>query len=174
MVLCLASFTSFSSCTDPNHGTPNSSRDAGKLVGEWICTWSAGISELNLQENAYVGVIWKFGTPGSASNDNSHYLGDFNVSVNGIYPEGAWGEFHFFVGDQLWLPRLTVWTSEYNAFYYFNGYHEINSQQGGNVTRIDGIYSIVLTDKTMTLYQYDENIDNIDEATLLLKFEKIQ
>ena len=84
------------------------------------------------------------------------------------------GEFHFFVGDQYWLPCLIVWTSEYNDFYYFNGYHEVGAQQGGVVTRIEGKYSVVLTDNTMTLYQYDESVDNINEAKLWLKFEKIQ
>ena len=177
MVLCLASLMTFVSCEpkpDPTPDTPDSSRNAGKLVGEWKCTWSVGISELNIQENGYVGTIWKFGTPGVASNNSSHYLGEYNVAVNGSYSEDAMGEFHFFVGDQYWLPCLIVWTSEYNDFYYFNGYHEVGAQQGGYVTRIEGKYSVVLTDNTMTLYQYDESVDNINEAQLWLKFEKIQ
>ena len=154
--------------------TPDSIRNAEKLVGEWKCTWSAEVSELNLQENAYEGTIWKFGTPESASNDSGHYLGEFRVAVDGSYPEGAWGEFHFWAGDPSWLPRLTVWTSAYNAFYYFNGYHEISSQQGGDVARIDGDYSIVLTNNVMMLYRFEESVDNMNQATLLLKFEKIQ
>lgn len=177
MVLCMASFMTFMSCDpspDPTPDTPNSSRDAGKLVGEWKCTWSSGLSEMNIQENAYVGAVWKFGTPVVAPNDNCHYLGDFNVAVDGSYPEDAFGEFHFWIGDQYWLPRLTVWTSAYNDFYIFNGYHEVRSQRGGDATRIEGDYSIVLTDNTMTLYQFDNSVDNINDAKLLLKFEKLQ
>ncbi|MBO4646126.1 MAG: hypothetical protein J5642_06385 [Bacteroidales bacterium] len=149
--------------------TPVSSRDAGKLEGEWECTWSKGISNLEIAENAYVGTKWTFGAPAQAANDDTHQLGEFRATMNGIYPEGIFGEYHFYDTDSSRLPQLAVWISEYNEFYIFQGFHEFKP---GDAYRTEGHYSIVLTDDALTLYRYNEDSDDLSNDNLYLKFRK--
>lgn len=167
-MLCLASLLPFLSCSKDDVSSPSivSSRDAALLVGEWQCTWSKAMDDYNLQENAYVGAKWNLGTP---SAHNEQYLGSFSVALDGRYPEDAFGEYHFY-SSQYPLPRLLLWISHDNGFRCFNGFHE---QKPGDAYRMEADFSIVLTDSTMSLCQFNESLANPSDADVILKFKKI-
>lgn len=169
MVLSVASLMAILSCSKDNDSSKpvETLRDVSALVGEWQCTWSAGNSDYNIAENAYVGTLWRFGAP-AANNDQ--YLGDFAVALDGNYPDGVSGEYHFY-GDGYWLPRLLVWISEDNGFMWFNGFHE---NKPGDHYSYNSNYWVVLTDNTMNLYRFEENVDNLSDAELVLKYKKIR
>lgn len=166
LLLCSVTVICFFSCSK-NESAPTSLRTPEALVGEWQCTWNKALANNAIQENAYVGTIWKFGTPGEYSGT---YLGQFNVSTDGSYHENVFGEYHF-NGTQYTLPQLSVWISEDNGFMWLNGFHE---QKPGDAYRLTVNYSIVLTDNTMKLYQFGESVDGRSDEQLILKFKKVK
>lgn len=162
MMLFVASVMVFVSCTKDDEPV----LDVETLVGEWECTWSKAMSDYNIQGNAYVGAVWKFGTPSEYKGDR--YLGSFNVALDGNYQEGVFGEYHF-SGTQYSLPRLTVWISEDNGYMCFNGFHE---HKPGDAYRMEADYSITLTDNMITLSRFNEYNAKSSAAEPLLKFRK--
>ena len=170
MVLGVASIMTVLSCEKENI-TPRpveTLRDATCLAGEWRCTWNKAMSDYDVQENEYVGAVWKIGTP--SEYDDGQYIGDFKVVVNGVEHDGQ-GEFHFFNGAQHWLPQLAVWISEQDKFYCFHGFHEFKP---GDAYRGTCTYSIVLSENTMSLYQSDVTANDFSDSKLVLKFTKVQ
>ena len=170
MVLCVASMMTFLSCTKG----PDASRNANAnvLVGEWRCTWSTALGDYGIQENEYVGTIWKFDAP--APVDNLPIIGHFRATINATYPEGETGEYHFYDEGVSRYPRLMVWVSydtQNDKFYPFHGFHE---DKPGDSFKYTADYSMVLTGNALTLYKYDEAASNTSNLTQYLKFTKVQ
>lgn len=167
-VLCVAALIALISCKKETV-SPASSRDAAKLEGEWKCTWSTDLSDSGIIENAYVGAVWKFEMPMRV--DTIHKIGTFLATVDGNTPEGEFGEYHFYDEGIFKLPRLLVWISEPDDFYLFHGYHE---DKPGDSFRYTADYSIVLSDKSLILYKYEEAANGLSDLVMYLKFTKVQ
>jgi len=166
LMLCIASLFTLVSCSD--EVDLSNAGGIEQLPGQWQCTWSMAMSNVNIAENAYVGTLWKFGTPTVANNTT---LGSFQVALDGTYNDTVMGEYHFYDGDSYWLPSVSVWISEDNEYYRFHGFHEFKP---GEHYQWDVKYWAYITDSTMTLFQYDEQVDNVNDATMVLKFKRIE
>lgn len=171
MMLCASAIGFLVSCSDDDDDENVNYGTVENLVGEWTCTWSKAINDesVQLQENAYVGSTWKFGT--GKEYDDMKFIGEFAVAVNGEYNENVTGEYHYYDEDQYSAPRLLVWISEYNEFSYFQGFHENKS---GDAVRTEGDYMVTVSDNIMTLYQYENSDGTISDETILLKFSKVE
>ena len=170
VVLGVASIMTVLSCKKENI-TPRpveTLRDATCLAGEWRCTWNKEMRDYDVQENEYVGAIWKIGTP--LEYNAGQYIGEFKVEVNGVEHNGH-GEFHYNNGAQNWLPQLGVWISEQDKFYCFHGYHE---SKPGDAYRLTCNYSIIMSENAMSLYQSDVIDSSFSDSKLVLKFTKVQ